>query len=78
MRSSCTTSASFTYLFGYGEAVDGVDGLHIWEVVVNVLNKQAGTAKPTKVLQQLGRWPWKNLSNFVSISVFTSIFSLPS
>jgi len=30
MRSSCTTSASFAYLFGYGEAVDGVDGLHIW------------------------------------------------
>ena len=69
MRSLCTISASFTYLFGYGEAVDGVDGLQMWELVVNVLNKQEVTAEPTKVLYQLGRWAWNDLRNFVSKSV---------
>jgi len=72
--SLCTISASFTYLFGYVEAVDGVDGLQIWEVVVNVLNKQAVTAKPTKASYQLGRWAWTDLRNLVSKLVSYVIF----
>jgi hypothetical protein len=39
------------------QVADGGDGLQIWRVAANILNKQSRTARQGVVLQ-LGGWAW--------------------